>query len=129
MTNKRVVIDTNILISAMLSPGGFPSQTWGKVISGECTLYYSHDIYEEYIDVLSRPKFPISEAEKEAVLSFISKYGVEIFPIKSNVAFTDEYDRIFYDTAKEVNAILVTGNIKHYPDESWVMTPADFVSI
>jgi putative PIN family toxin of toxin-antitoxin system len=127
MTNKRVVIDTNVLISAMLSPTGFPSQTWGKVISGECTLYYSYGMYEEYLDVLSRPKFSISEDEREAVLSFINRYGVEIFPARSNVAFTDEYDRIFYDTAKEVNAILVTGNIRHYPNEPWVMTPADFV--
>jgi len=40
---------------------------------------------------------------------------------------SDEDDRIFYDTAKSANAVLVTGNKKHYPDESFIMTPAEFL--
>jgi len=40
---------------------------------------------------------------------------------------SDESDRVFYDTAKTIGAILVTGNIKHYPDEPLIMTPAVFM--
>lgn len=39
----------------------------------------------------------------------------------------DEKDRIFYDTAKESSAILVTGNIKHFPKEAFIMSPNDFI--
>jgi predicted nucleic acid-binding protein len=39
----------------------------------------------------------------------------------------DEKDRIFYDTAKQRNAILITGNIKHFPEEDFIMSPKDFL--
>jgi len=40
---------------------------------------------------------------------------------------TDETDRVFYDTAKASGAILITGNIRHYPAMPFIMTPADFL--
>jgi predicted nucleic acid-binding protein len=39
----------------------------------------------------------------------------------------DETDRKFYDTAKSSSATLITGNMKHYPAEPFIMTPADFI--
>ena len=39
----------------------------------------------------------------------------------------DEDDRIFYDTAKTAKAYLITGNKKHYPQENFIFTPADFL--
>jgi hypothetical protein len=39
----------------------------------------------------------------------------------------DETDRKFYDVAKATDAILITGNTKHYPNEPFVLTPAAFV--
>jgi len=44
-----------------------------------------------------------------------------------DISLPDESDRIFYDTACESKAILITGNKKHYPDEEFIMTPADFL--
>jgi predicted nucleic acid-binding protein len=41
----------------------------------------------------------------------------------------DEDDRVFYDTATASEAVLVTGNIRHFPAEPFVMTPADFLSV
>jgi len=45
----------------------------------------------------------------------------------SNIPLPDESDRIFYDTAKENGTILITGNTKHYPNEAFIVTPANFL--
>jgi predicted nucleic acid-binding protein len=45
----------------------------------------------------------------------------------SIISMTDEDDRIFYDTAKASNAFLITGNIRHFPQESFILTPANFL--
>ena len=53
--------------------------------------------------------------------------GIQVFSKASNIPLPDESDRKFYDTAKAVAAILVTGNAKHYPpDDPLIMTPRDF---
>jgi predicted nucleic acid-binding protein len=41
----------------------------------------------------------------------------------------DEEDRKFYNVAKSSGAFLITGNIKHFPSESFIITPADFLRI
>jgi predicted nucleic acid-binding protein len=53
--------------------------------------------------------------------------GNLIEPLKSDIPFHDESDRIFYDTAVTSGAVLVTGNIRHFPDEPFVLTPTDFI--
>ena len=52
--------------------------------------------------------------------------GTLIEPVVSNIYLPHEPDRVFYDAAKTAEAILITGNIKHFPKESFVMTPPDF---
>jgi hypothetical protein len=44
----------------------------------------------------------------------------------SNIVFTDETDRIFYDTAIISDSLLITGNIRHFSQKAFIMTPADF---
>jgi len=51
-----------------------------------------------------------------------------IEPFVSTVFMTDETDRTFYDTAKASDSILITGNIKHYPTEPFIMTPTEFLT-
>jgi predicted nucleic acid-binding protein len=62
------------------------------------------------------------------VLKVIQEYGERIEPNQSTHEMLDEDDRIFYDTAKNAGAYLVTGNKRHYPDEAFILTPADFLS-
>jgi len=38
-------------------------------------------------------------------------------------------DRIFYDAAVEAMAYLITGNIRHFPKESFIVTPAQFLTV
>ena len=47
--------------------------------------------------------------------------------VEKNIPMPDESDRIFYDTDKQSGSILITGNTKHFPDEPFIMTPAEFM--
>ena len=54
--------------------------------------------------------------------------GIEIEVAKSDIAFADESDRIFYDTANESGSTLITGNFKHYPASRFIMVPTAFLN-
>ena len=126
---QSLVIDTNVLISAALSDKGNPAQLVKMVSEGKRQLSYNSRILSEYADVLSREKFNFSPEKQRELISKIVEIGVIVDPVSSDTPMLDEDDRIFYDTAKESGAILVTGNIKHYPTESFIMTPTDYMSL
>lgn len=123
----NVVLDTNILVSAAWSPGKTASDILSAAFSGQFSIYYDLRIIEEYFRVMHYPKFGFEDWEIDAVLVPIVKYGIVIAanPIP-DVVFTDESDRKFYEVAKTANAILVTGNLKHYPSDGIAMGTADF---
>ena len=123
----NVVLDTNVLVSAMLSPGRKAYSILQAVIFGDFQIIYDYRIMDEYKDVLHYKKFGFEENDIEAVLTPIREYGLNIVthPIK-NIAFTDESDRKFFEVAKSADAVLVTGNLKHYPEDFLVMSVSDF---
>ena len=117
-----IVVDTNVIVSAMKSVFGKPAKILNMIFDKEIQIYYSIGIMEEYIDVLSRPKLNIKASIQSDIISAIQRFGIMIEPSVSDVPMLDEDDRIFYDAAKEAGAILITGNTKHYPTESFIMT-------
>jgi len=123
----KLVIDTNVIISAALSDKGNPAQIINMVSEGKLQLYYNEQILSEYSDVLTRKKFMFSHDKQELLINKIIEMGVDFEPKISVMPMPDEDDRIFYDTAKEIGAFLITGNKKHYPDEPFIMTPSDFL--
>jgi putative PIN family toxin of toxin-antitoxin system len=125
----RVVLDTNILVSALLSPLGNPAKIYKMILTEILKLAYSPKIIEEYRDVLFRPRLRIPAEEAQKVLEAIQEYGEQMEPIPSTHDMIDEDDRVFYDTAKSAGACLITGNKKHYPEEAFIMTPAEFLSL
>jgi len=126
---KRVVIDTNILVSATLSPGGNPAKVLSLASDKQVELYYSEEILDEYHRVLAYEKLNIAPQTQQSTIDAIKEIGTLVKPTGSTVSFTDESDRIFYDVAKAIDeTILVTGNIKHYPDEAFIMLPADYLN-
>jgi len=125
----RVVLDTNVIISAALSNLGNPARIVEMVSDGVVDIYYSDDILAEYAEVLSRDKFGFSKDKQVAAIEMIIKNGIFIDPIESAVQLPDMDDIIFYDAAKSANAYLITGNIKHYPVDNIVMTPAQFLEL
>jgi len=126
----QVVIDTNIVISAARVSQGNPAKIIRLVRDNEdIKLYYNAVIFSEYRKVLAYERLKFSLKVQETILDAIQEVGLVINPVASEISLPDESDRIFYDTAKAANAYLVTGNIKHYPDEPFILTPAQFIDL
>ena len=125
---KRVVLDTNVLVSANLTSEGNPAKIMNFVSYSALLLFYSPEIIDEYKRVLAYEKLAIPAATQSKAIEGICRLGECIEPAISTIPLADETDRIFYDTAKESGAILITGNIKHFPNESFIMTPANFLA-
>lgn len=119
----RVVLDTNILISALLSPLGPPAQVFLMTIAGlDAQLCVSGDIYTEYEEVIRRPRLNRSDSEIEATLRTIREKGFWVKPTEKVRACSDPDDDIFLECAQAAGAhYLVTGNAKDFP-ATWVGT-------
>jgi putative PIN family toxin of toxin-antitoxin system len=126
----KIVLDTNVIVSALLCPQSLPAKILGLVLNGTVGIVYDNTILVEYIDVLNREKFKINKESIKVVLEFIRNDGEYTISIPHNVKFTDEDDRIFYELYKggEVD-FLITGNIKHFPKEKDIVTPREFIEI
>lgn len=124
-----VVIDTNILVSALWSKNGAPARAVGLVLSGQITPCYDHRIMLEYRQVLQRPKFRFRPAEINALLDWFKQSGRSVAPASLDVTFVDEADRKFYEVAKYCGAVLITGNLKHFPNDDAVMSVSDFLEL
>lgn len=124
----NVVLDTNILVSAAWSPGRNAANILNAVFAGKFTPCFDFRILEEYYRVLHYPKFRFSEWEINSILDPIIQYGLSVAadPLPEVSFERDETDRKFYEVAKFCNAILITGNLIHYPQESFILAPAEF---
>ena len=128
------VIDTNVLVSALLSSKDDSAtvQVLGKVLGGEIIPVYSNVIAKEYREVLSRKKFGFTGGTIDYLLSAIEKYGILVNPAPSGMILPDMKDLPFYEVVLEKcddDAYLVTGNIKHFPKEPFVVTPRELLDI
>ncbi|MEH2938368.1 MULTISPECIES: putative toxin-antitoxin system toxin component, PIN family [Bacillota] len=122
-----VVIDTNILVSALWSRSGAPARAVGLVLSGHLIPCYDHRIMLEYRQVLQRPKFRFRPSEINALLDWFKQTGRSVIPAPVDISFVDEADRKFYEVAKYCGAVLITGNLKHFPNDDAVMSVSDFL--
>lgn len=126
------VIDTNVLVSALLSRSSDAATV--QVIesiseSGLCPLY-NQEIIAEYQDVLCRPKFRFSLKAVETILNKVLAIGIHTDRVHSSEHFPDADDIVFYEVAlSKENAYLVTGNTKHFPRTPMVVTPAEMMEI
>ena len=128
------VVDTNVLISALLSKNEDSAtvKVMGAVFDGKIIPLYHRDILAEYAEVLHRKKFHFDEKLIWTVLEAVRQFGVEVFPKPTGEILADMDDLIFYEVAmekREDGAYLVTGNQKHYPVRSFIVTPAEMMEI
>ena len=125
----KAVLDTNIIVSSLLAPGP-PAVIADLVANGRMIPIYNDKILEEYEDVLSRKKFDFSPLHIIRLIETITKAGMA-FERKppSKIKMIDDDDRVFYDTAVQAKAYLITGNIKHFPLQPYIVTPARFLQI
>ncbi len=129
MNSCLVVLDTNVLVSALLSPEGNPAKIYRMFLSGALSLVFNAEIFEEYQDVLYRPHFRFQPNDISIVLTAIRQYGKKIVVLPQATVMIDEDDRVFYDTANNAGAYLITGNKKHYPAESFILSPSEFLEL
>ena len=129
MKLRRAVLDTNVLVSALLSPLGNPARIYKMFFTGDLGLVYNGSILSEYDDVLHRPYLRIPDEDAAKVINAIKLHGEHVESTPSTFPMTDEDDRAFYDTAKSSDAYLVTGNTRHYPNESFILTPTEFLEL
>jgi putative PIN family toxin of toxin-antitoxin system len=128
----RIVLDTNILVSALLSPFGPPARVLDLILSGEIRLVYDDRMMAEYREVLARPKFGFAPEDVADLLAFLEADGepVTARPLPSELPDAD--DLPFLEVAAQEKATLVTGNTAHYPASARgavsVLTPAEFLN-
>lgn len=127
------VIDTNVLVSALIATKkeSHPLTVLANVFAGTITPLFNDEIISEYRDVLSREKFHLDPADIEDAINAFLRYGLNLerTEVKGEV-FPDPKDVVFYEVkmSKEY-AYLVTGNMKHFPKNPLVVTPAEMVDI
>jgi predicted nucleic acid-binding protein len=76
--------------------------------------------------VLSRKKFDSDRNETRYTLETLSQKGLSIVVKPSFIAMPDESGRKFYEVAVDCDAVLITGNLRHYPQEPFIVSPAEF---
>ena len=92
---------------------------------------YNDEIIDEYQEVLSRDKFPFSKELIDSVIKVFTTAGIFLDRTKSSdEIFPDEKDIVFYEVSlSKEGSYLVTGNLKHFPQKSFVITPAEMVEL
>lgn len=128
----RIVLDTNVLVSGLLSPFGPPGEIVRMVSSGAVTLCVDARVRSEYEEVLARPRFAFDPDAVGALLDYVDVYGEIVASGPLSARLPDPDDEPFLEIAVAGEAdCLVTGNRVHFPQESLagvrVLTPAEFM--
>ena len=127
------VLDTNVLVSAMLNWTSVPGVIVKEAISGNLTPVLHEKILEEYEEVLRRKKFPFLEEDIQALLKRLKERGVFWAPALIDEELPDKKDIIFYAVTMEAkqdeDAYLVTGNIRRFPVRPYIVTPREMLNI
>jgi putative PIN family toxin of toxin-antitoxin system len=115
----RLVLDTNVLVSALLHPGRTPDLALHAVRAARAVVLVDERVEAEYREVLGRAKFrAIVPARREGLLAAVLA-GCERVEVvaPSTVPLLDPDDRAFVEVALAGRAdAVVTGNGRHYPE-------------
>ena len=131
MPSRSNVTEGNVLVSALLSRNT-ASQTVAlldHILDRTIVPIYNEEILNEYNEVLHRAKFSFATERIEAVLAAV-RSGIAADRTPAEWNFLDEEDIVFYEVALSVDeAYLITGNTRHFPPVSKVVTPAEMLQI
>lgn len=116
MEKPRLVLDTNVVVSAVPKPDGLQKLIFQVALSPFCEVFVSSPILTEYEEVLSRKRFKLRPDEVQAVMRLIKSKAVLVAPTNTVMAALDPDDYMFLECAEEAGAdYLVTENKKHFP--------------
>lgn len=112
----RVVLDTNVVVSALVRPHGLQDQVLRLALAGVLQLCISEAVLEEYARVLPRPRLKLRPEEIQTTLAKIREAATVVYPNKTLAISKDEPDNRFLECAEAARAAyLVTGNTRHFP--------------
>ena len=129
------VIDTNVLVSAALAFGrafSVPYSVFKAVVERKFVPLVDDNIVREYCDVLSRSKFSLKQDVVDGIVQTIVHAAINQPVQPSDIELPDSDDVVFYDVARahqDKGAYLVTGNLKHFPNCGFAVSPRDFMNV
>lgn len=122
------VVDTNVWVSAFLSPGGSPAKLLVEFKRRRLALVFCEEIVAEYHEVLHRPQFGLSTTLVNEFLDRVREEGLRIHTLPGiDVPLPDPDDAVFIAVAKAAHCPVITGNARHFPAGAGVeiMSPAE----
>lgn len=129
----RIVLDTNVLVSALLNPHGPPARVLELILAGKLQILVDDRILDEYREVLLRPRFGFDADEVATLVSALAAAGEWVTMPLPKLTLDDPDDLPFAEIAVAGAAdALVTGNMRHFPRsrlprEVSVVTPTAFL--
>jgi uncharacterized protein len=133
MIPLRLVVDTNVVVSAALKPDGMQRTVLLLALTKPTRLYVTEVILAEYEEVLARPELGIRKGIRQQLLQLIRSRAHRATRTRSLQVTPDPDDNIFLECADAARAdYLVTGNTRHFPKfwkKTKVITSREFISI
>ncbi len=128
-----IVLDTNVLVSGLLSPFGPPARVLDQVLSNTVQVAFDDRILDEYEEVLSRPAFHFDPGDVSALIDYIRLNGRHVSPAPlGSHDWPDQGDIPFAEVAVSSSSdALVTGNVRHFKPlrEVPVVSPRELIVI
>ncbi len=133
MIPLRLVIDTNVVVSAALKPEGLQRTVLLLAMTKPVRWYVSDPILAEYTIVLARPELKIRKTLRQQLLQLIKNHAQIVTPSRLIQVTFDPADNIFVECADRARAdYLITGNQRHFP-KFWkntkIITSREFLSV
>jgi putative PIN family toxin of toxin-antitoxin system len=133
MIPLRLVIDTNVVVSAALKPEGLQRTVVLLAMAKPARWYVSDPIVSEYTMVLARPELKIRRSMRQQLLQLIKNHTRVVTPSRVAQVTSDPDDNIFVECADAARAdYLVTGNQRHFP-KFWkntkIISSREFLSV
>jgi uncharacterized protein len=128
----NIVLDTNVLVSALLSPFQAPGRILDLILTGELNIVFDDRVMAEYRAVLLRPKFGFDRRSVEELLDECAGTGHFTTAPPLRLDLPDPADAMFIELAFAAQVPLVTGNTRHFPSDRnqgiLVLSPAAFLN-
>jgi putative PIN family toxin of toxin-antitoxin system len=133
MIPLRLVIDTNVVVSAALKPEGLQRTVILLALARPARWYVSDAILSEYAAVLARPELRIRRSLRQQLVQLIRNQARVVVPSRLSQTTTEPADNIFLECADAARAdYVITGNQRHFP-KFWkntkVISSREFLNI
>jgi uncharacterized protein len=133
MLPLRLVLDTNIVVSAALKPAGLQRTVLLLALTKPARLYLSAPIFAEYRALLSRAELHIRKGLRRQLFQLLENGAHFVTPSSGLQVTSDPADNIFLECADAARAdYLITGNQRHFPKfwkKTKIITSREFIGI